>query len=268
MLEFISFGSGSSGNCYLLRTDNDALLVDVGVGLRTLKKHFLEYGVSFSDIHHVLVTHDHADHIKSVGSLANDYHLPVYATSEVHHGILLNKCVRSKISTADRKIIEKDKTYQLGEFTVTPFHVPHDSVDCVGYRIVCQDTVVCIMTDAGVVTAQMQQLIGEANLLVIEADYDIEMLQKGSYPQDLKERILGETGHLSNRDCAEAIANYATPSLRQVCLCHLSDKNNHPILARKTVEMILRQHGIIAGVDFHLDCLKRNKPTGPFLIHE
>jgi phosphoribosyl 1,2-cyclic phosphodiesterase len=266
MLEFISFGSGSSGNCYLLRTDTDALIVDVGVGLRTLKKHFLEYGVSFSDIHNVIVTHDHADHIKSVGSLSNDYHLPVYATAEVHHGIMLNKCVRSKISQADKKIIEKDKTYQLGEFRVTPFHVPHDSIDCVGYRIECQNTIVCIMTDAGAVTEQMQHLIGEANFLVIEADYDIEMLVKGGYPRELKERILGETGHLSNRDCGEAIATYATPALRQVCLCHLSDRNNHPELARKTVEMILRQHGIIAGVDFKLNCLKRNKPTGPFLL--
>ena len=175
MLEFISFGSGSSGNCYLLRTDTDALIVDVGVGLRTLKKHFLEYGVSFSDIHHVIVTHDHADHIKSVGSLSNDYHLPVYATAEVHHGIMLNKCVRSKISQADKKIIEKDKTYQLGEFRVTPFHVPHDSIDCVGYRIECQNTIVCIMTDAGAVTGQMHHRIGEANFRVIEADHDGQM---------------------------------------------------------------------------------------------
>ena len=268
MLEFISFGSGSSGNCYLLRTDNDALLVDVGVGIRLLKKRFAEYGFSFSQIHHVLVTHDHADHIKSVGSFANEYHVPVYATQEVHHGIFLNRCVRNKISSADKKIIEKDKTYQLGDFQVTPFHVPHDSTDCVGYRIECQDRVVCIITDSGVITEQMKKLIGEAHFLVIEADYDIEMLMKGSYPPELKDRILGETGHLSNRDSGEAIALYATPRLRQVCLCHLSDKNNHPDLARYTVEQILRQHGIIAGVDFQLDCLKRNVPTGPFLIHD
>lgn len=268
MLEFLSFGSGSSGNCYLLRTDNDALLVDVGVGVRFLKKRFAEYGVSVSQIHHVLITHDHADHIKSVGSFANDYHVPIYATEAVHHGIFLNKCVRNKISSADKKIIEKDKTYQLGDFTVTPFHVPHDSSDCVGFRIVYHDTVVCIMTDAGYITEQMKQLIGEADFLVIEADYDVEMLMEGPYPPNLKDRILGETGHLSNRDCGEAIAQYATPRLKHVCLCHLSDKNNHPTLARYTVEQILRQHGIIAGLDFRLDCLKRNVPTGPFLLQE
>lgn len=87
MLRFISFGSGSSGNSYYLYTETDSLLIDVGVGLRSLKKHFHNYGLRFEDIHHILVTHDHADHVKSVGSLSNDYHLPVYTTSKVHRGI-------------------------------------------------------------------------------------------------------------------------------------------------------------------------------------
>ena len=82
MLRFISFGSGSSGNCYYLFTETDSLLIDVGVGIRTLKKHFHNYGLSFEDVHNILITHDHADHVKSVGSLSNDYHLPVYTSLE------------------------------------------------------------------------------------------------------------------------------------------------------------------------------------------
>lgn len=83
MLRFISFGSGSSGNCYYLFTETDSLLIDVGVGIRTLKKHFHNYGLRFEDVHNILITHDHADHVKSVGSLSNDYHLPVYTTRKV-----------------------------------------------------------------------------------------------------------------------------------------------------------------------------------------
>lgn len=98
MLRFISFGSGSSGNCYYLYTETDSLMIDVGVGLRSLKKHFRNYGLKFEEIHHILVTHDHADHVKSVGSLSNDYHLPVYTTRKVHEGIERNYCVRKRFS--------------------------------------------------------------------------------------------------------------------------------------------------------------------------
>ena len=94
MLKFISFGSGSSGNCYMLMTPTDGLLIDIGVGLRGLKKDFRNYGLSMSQVHHVLITHDHADHIKSVGSYSNDYKVPVYATEKVHEGINRNYCVQ------------------------------------------------------------------------------------------------------------------------------------------------------------------------------
>ena len=135
MLKFISFGSGSSGNCYELATSTDALLIDVGVGLRGLKKSCRDYGCSLSQIHHVLVTHDHADHIKSVGSFSHDYSVPVYATKEVHEGINRNYCVTKKLAPGLTCYVEKGVTQQIGEFLVTPFAVPHDSSDNVGYLI-------------------------------------------------------------------------------------------------------------------------------------
>jgi phosphoribosyl 1,2-cyclic phosphodiesterase len=110
----------------------------------------------------------------------------------------------------------------------------------------------------------MQHHIGEANYLVLEANYDEEMLRTGPYPQHLKERISSGNGHLSNKVCAETIANYATPALRHVWLCHLSEENNHPELARITVEQELRKHGIVVGVDFKMDVLKRKHPSGPY----
>lgn len=261
MLKFLSIGSGSSGNCYYLQTANDALLIDSGVGIRTIKKYMHDYNISLNGVNKILITHDHADHIKSVGVISTEYNIPVYATREVHGGIERNYCVPKKIQQENCKYIEKGVRVKLGDFYVTPFAVPHDSAGNVGYRIEAEGVTFCLMTDVGHVTEEMQQYIGEANYLVLEANYDSEMLRNGPYPQHLKERIDGPTGHLSNNDCAEAIANYATADLKHVWLCHLSEENNHPVLALKTIEQVLRSYGIIAGKDFVVEDLKRKTPS-------
>lgn len=265
MLKFISFGSGSSGNCYLLYSATDGLLIDSGLGTRILKKRLKDYGLTLSSVvSNILITHDHADHVKSVGCVSHDNNLPVYATQQVHNGIKRNYCVRHKVDDSLIRLIEKGKEIELGEFKVTPFEVPHDSSDNVGYKIVWQDIVFCIITDAGHVTSEMQTYISQANYLVIEANHSEEMLLGGPYPQYLKERILGPNGHLSNTACAEALAKNATSKLHHVWLCHLSEENNHPELARKTVEETLHTNGIIIGTNFKLDVLKRKSPSEIF----
>jgi phosphoribosyl 1,2-cyclic phosphodiesterase len=264
MLNFISFGSGSSGNCYYLYTEKDGLLIDTGVGLRILKKHFHDFGLKPAQVNYVLVTHDHADHVKSVGSFSCDFNVPVYASRKVHNGIASNYCVRRKIDNENIRVIQEGDTFQLGDFTITSFPVPHDSSDNLGFKIVCEGISFCLMTDAGHVSDEMKTFIGEADYLVIEANHDEEMLRVGPYPQYLKDRILGPIGHLSNKDCAAAIAENATPKLKHVWLCHLSEENNHPELARKTVEMVLQSYGLLPGKDFLLDVLKRKMPSGVF----
>lgn len=264
MLKFISFGSGSSGNCYFLATPTDALLIDIGVGLRGLKKHCRDYGCSLSKVRRVLITHDHADHIKSVGSFSNDYNVPVYATREVHVGINRNCCVVKKVAPALACVLEKGQTQQLGDFRVTPFGVPHDSTDNVGYLVEAEGVAFCIITDAGMVTDEMKTYIARANYLVIEANHDVEMVLNGPYPQFLKDRILSQTGHLNNNECGVALAENMSEHLRHVWLCHLSEENNHPELARKTVGAVLRNYGIVAGADLQLEVLKRTTPMGPY----
>jgi len=261
MLNFITFGSGSSGNCYYLYTEEESLMIDVGVGARTLKKFFREYGLQLNAIDNILITHDHADHVKSVGSISHDYGIPVYTTHRVHVGIENNYCVRCKISQERVKVIEPGTTFNLGNFEITPFSVPHDSLDNVGYKIKYGEVIFCIITDAGHITEDMSQYISEAHYLVIEANHDEEMLFAGPYPQYLKDRIVSSIGHLSNKDCGEALSQYATMDLKHVWLCHLSEENNHPELARKTVEQILRSYGIVPGKDFLLDVLKRKTPS-------
>lgn len=261
MLKFISFGSGSSGNSYFLYTETDGLLIDAGVGVRALKRHFKEYGLSLSNVKNILVTHDHADHVRCVGNLSRDYDIPVYATERVHQGIRNNYCVKCKISQERTKIIEKGSTFQINDFKITSFGVPHDSTDCVGYQVRCYGVCFVVMTDVGHVTDEMKPFIASANYLVIEANHDEEMLLRGSYPKHLQQRILSDNGHLSNYNCGVAITENATPELKHVWLCHISEDNNHPELARKTVEQVLRSHGIIAGTDFQLEVLRRKIPS-------
>ncbi len=264
MLRFISFGSGSSGNCYFLYTDTDGIMIDCGVGVRKLKKYFHDYGLHISDIHNILVTHDHADHVKSVGSVCSDNHLPVYSTLEVHQGIYRNWCVKNKIDDSLKRFLTKGETIKIGEFAVTPFAVPHDSADNVGYCIEYSNIVFTIITDCGHITEEIKKYIRKSNYLVIEANHGVEKLRDGKYPEILKRRIASDFGHLSNEDCAAALVENATLNLRKVWLCHLSDENNHPELARKTVEGILRDHGIVIGKEFDMEVLRRKAPNGVY----
>lgn len=264
MLKFISFGSGSSGNCYYLSTATDGLLIDIGVGIRTLKKHFRDYGVCLDSVKRILITHDHADHIKSVGAFSHDYNVPVFATQKVHRGIDHNYCVQRKLTLDHKKYVEPGVAMQLGKFCVTAFRVPHDASENVGYRIEAEGIVFVIITDAGSVTDEMKAQISSANYLVIEANHDAEMLDNGPYPAYLRMRIKSNIGHLSNAECGMCLAENMTESLRHIWLCHLSEENNHPELARKTVDGILRSYGIIPGKDVELEVLKRKMPSGVY----
>lgn len=261
MLNFLCFGSGSSGNCYYLYTETVGILIDAGLGTRTLKKNFADYGLSMSHVSALLVTHDHADHVKSVGSISSEWNLPVYTTPLVHRGIEGNYCVRKKIRPGYERYIQHGESFNIGDLLITCFKVPHDSTDNVGYRIKYGDVTFCLITDAGRVTDEMKPFITEANYLVIESNYELEKLQQGPYPQYLKDRIVSGNGHLSNKECAKSIAENASPELKHVWLAHLSEENNHPELARKTVESVLREYGLITGKDFMLDVLKRRTPS-------
>ena len=264
MLKFISFGSGSSGNCYYLGTATDGLIIDIGIGIRTLKKYCKEYGIQLNSVKRILITHDHADHIKSVGALSHDMNLPVYATHKVHEGIDKNYCITRKVSADHKKEIVPGESITLGDFKVKPFAVPHDASENVGYEIEVEGVVFVVITDVGRITEDICASIRRANYLVIEANHDVEMLKTGPYPDYLKQRIRSGNGHLSNMECGEALVENMTEALKHVWLCHLSEENNHPELARKTVETILRSHGVIPGKDLELEVLKRKTPTGVY----
>ena len=262
MLNFICLGSGSSGNCYYLWTDEGGIMIDAGIGIRGIKKIFREYGLSFRLLNAIFVTHEHADHIKAVGALSDDQNLPVYATAKVHEGMMRNYCMTTKVKTERCKILEKNTSIELVGFSITPFTVPHDSSDNVGYLIKTKGKTFCLITDAGSVTEEMKSYIKQADYLVIEANYDDHMLAMGPYPPYLKVRIASDSGHMCNTCTAQTLIENGFDKLKYVWLCHLSEENNHPELARKTVEAAIQSQGLLVGKDIHLEVLKRKVPSG------
>ena len=178
MLKFISFGSSSSGNCYYLSTATDALIIDIGVGIRTLKKHCKDYGVQLNSVKRVLITHDHADHIKSVGSFSHDYKVPVYATKLVHKGIDQNYCVARKVASEMKQILIPQQPVQLGDFIVTPIPVPHDASENVGYEIQVEGCTFTILTDVGRITDDIKAAMVAICLCIVSADRQINLKER------------------------------------------------------------------------------------------
>lgn len=262
-ISFISLASGSSGNCYYLGTPEYGILIDAGIGIRLIRKVLKDSNIDFCKIVAVLVTHDHADHIKTVGCLGEKYNIPVYATETVHKGIAKSRYVE-EVLVGSRRIIIKEEPFRIRDFEVTAFEVPHDSSDNVGYHIVCGQHKFTIATDVGHITETVSTYLCKANHIILEANYDEEMLRYGTYPAFLKERIVSPTGHLSNREAAEFLATHYTPEIKDVWLCHLSRDNNHPELAFKTVDIRLFQEGIRVGKDLSLVALKRTTPSDIF----
>lgn len=259
-IQFICLGSGSSGNCFYLGTERCGVLIDAGIAARTIKKHLKEAGIDIEKLRGVLVTHDHADHIKALGSLGEKLHIPIYTTSLVHQGIARSYCMTERLITSARTI-EKEQPFELGDFCIECFEVPHDGTDNVGYCIQIGQTTFTFLTDLGEITPTAARYIDRANYLIIEANYDTDMLHMGPYPHHLKERIASSTGHMSNADTARYLAHHLPPHVRHIWLCHLSKDNNHPELALKTVELALRDQGILVGKELEVTALKRTTPS-------
>ena len=256
-MKLISFGSGSCGNCYYIESDGRGVVIDAGIGIRKLKKYFGDYGVNPGAIEAVLVTHDHADHVKSVGMLSAAYGLPVYATARVHEGIRRNYCVRRKVDPACVVTVAPGAPFAVAGLTIEPFAVPHDSLDNVGYKITAGMATLSLITDAGRVTPAMADAVAAADYLIIESNYDEDMLWAGRYPVSLKRRVAGGDGHLSNGQCAAAVAAYASDRLRHVWLCHLSADNNRPDVALAAVRGVLAASGRPGLASLPVDVMRR-----------
>lgn len=254
---FFSLGSGSSGNCYYLGNSKYGILIDAGIGPRIIKKRLAEHGVDMSTIWGVIITHDHYDHIRSVGYLGEKQNIPVYATEAVHRAISRTPLVRQKLNGSVR-MIKKWIPFKIEDLKITAFPVPHDSMENVGYFIEFGNQKLMLATDIGVITDDIRGFMLKANHLVIESNYDEDMLVNGSYPHHLKDRITNGTGHLSNKETAQFLAKNYSAKLKNIWLCHLSGDNNHPQIAYDTVASELASSGVKVGEEVKLSVFGRN----------
>lgn len=268
-LIFRSFGSGSSGNCYYLGTRERGILIDAGISARSIQRSLREMGLELSPhyIMGVLITHDHADHIRAVGTLGERVHIPIYTTPLIHEGIDRNYGVREKLRTS-RRYFEREQPWELFGMKINTFGISHDSsAECIGYTIDYQGQHFMIATDCGEPNELMENAIREANHIVIEANHDEQLLLNGPYPTYLKERILSPRGHQSNDTCGRLLAKNWHEGLRNIWLCHLSLENNDPEVAYRTVADHLLKIGVTPGTDCNLHTLDRLLPSPVFTLN-
>jgi len=264
MVRFISFTSGSCGNCSFLGNESEGILIDAGVSMRRLKKYLADNQMSFDNIKAVLVTHDHLDHIRHLGSYCKKLNLPVYTTPKIHAALSRHNFTQGAINPC-RKDICTDEWTEIAGMKVLCFEVPHDATQTVGYAITIGGHKFVIMTDIGRMTEEALNLSRHADTVVIESNYDLQMLLAGSYTYELKMRIIQGCGHLSNDECSDAIKSFYHPELKNLILCHLSENNNTPEMALKSARAALDELGVPQG-SVALRHLPRHIPSPMFYL--
>lgn len=268
-IKFKSFSSGSCGNCYFLGLEEDgeisaSVVIDAGVSLRSLKRELAREGLALESVHAVLVTHDHMDHIRSLGSFCKYLKKPVWATRTLHEALAHHSFTEKYILPCRREFAEGGwSEIVAGKIAVKAFEVPHDATQTVGFAIVIGGYTFVIMTDIGEMTKEALEFASKADTVVIESNYDVDMLMGGPYTYELKMRICKGHGHLSNDQCAAAIKKFWHDDLRNIFLCHLSEHNNTPELAHKCSEKALIELGVEA---FPLRALPRQTASPLFIL--
>ena len=268
MLKFQSISSGSCGNCYYLGFDDIesghkyGLIIDAGVSARRLKQVLSLGGLDAESLSAVLITHDHADHIRSLASFCKRIGKPVYATTVLHKALARRSFAGDNLAACRKDLVEGEWN-AIGSFNVRYFYVPHDATQTVGYVIKYAGETFVIMTDIGRMTPEAEKWASLADTVVIEANYDKEMLANGPYPKDLQERISSGNGHLSNDECAAAVSRFVHLGLKNIFLCHLSEHNNTPELA---VEAVTAALSAFPQYNIRLMALPRQTPSGLMLL--
>jgi len=263
-MRFVSFSSGSCGNCSLLLGLHSGIMIDAGVSIRRIKKELESLHLGYADISAILVTHDHGDHIRSLGSFCKRLAVPVWTTQVLNDALLRHPFTRDWIGPCKQNLTPGVWNPVTEDFDVQYFVVPHDATQCVGYAIRSGEELFVLMTDMGHTTSEALQWASLATTVVVESNYDMDMLLGGDYPQELKNRISHGIGHLSNDACAEAIAAFLHPGLKNLFLCHLSGNNNTPELAYASARAALMAAGVDPGT-INLRVLKRGIAS-PLLV--
>lgn len=277
-LYYMSLGSGSSGNCCYIGTKRGGILVDAGVKTDEVVRMLASNGISMSSVKALLLTHDHSDHVRYAYNIVRNHkHIRLFCTNRVLGGILRRHSISKRIKDYHHPIF-KEIPFSVLDFEITAFEVPHDGTDNMGFSIDFDGRHFVLATDLGAVTDRARYYMSRANYLVIEANYDLQMLKFGRYPEYLKARIQTDNGHMDNEATGAFLKEIVNPELKYVFLCHLSQDNNTPAKALKAVRDALESAGKVVGnaaetildrkADIQLMALPRFEPSRFFVFRK
>lgn len=256
MLKFCSLYSGSSGNCLFVSSKHTKVLIDCGTSCKKVCEGLASIDSSIEDIDAILVTHEHSDHVQSLGMVSKKFNIPVYANLETWNAMEKQK---EKILENNIKLFENDTDFTLNDLTIHPFSTPHDAANPCGFNIHNGKRKLSIATDLGHMNNDIIHQLEKSSFILLESNYEPEVLKMSKYPFYLKQRIAGPNGHLSNETAGKTIANLMKKDLKEVVLGHLSKESNFPELAYKTVtEELMNLNADINTI--RLSVANRNEP--------
>ena len=260
-MRFMSIASGSSGNCIYVGDENTHILIDAGISKKRIEEGLNTIGLTVDDLSAVFVTHEHIDHIGGLGVLTRKCHAPVYATKGTINGIFQTSSL-GKIDREQFIEIREDHCLTVGDITVDSMKISHDAAQPVAYRFLKGDKKIAVATDLGMITEENEEKLKGMDAILLEANHDVNMLQVGPYPYYLKQRILGNRGHLSNENAGRLLSRIVHDDLKHIFLGHLSKENNMPALAYEAVRLeITMGDNPYEASDFSIDIAKRSEPS-------
>ena len=256
MIKFCSLISGSSGNCTFISSGDTKLLIDCGMSGKNLEKLLSLIDVRPSDINAMLITHEHTDHVRGAGVVCRRYNIPIAATQKTHMAMDIGN-----ISDENRILINPYEDFEIGNIGIKAFSIPHDAADPVGYSFFAENKKYTLATDMGNMSDRLLDEIKGSHSVILESNHDVEMLRIGPYPYPLKQRILGDFGHLSNELAAQTALALVKSGTQNIMLGHLSENNNTPEIAQLETYNVLTQAGVKVGTDVSLCVARRHNIT-------
>ena len=232
MFNFCSLYSGSSGNSLFVESKNTKILIDAGVSCKKIDQALQDINVDPSTLDGILVTHEHRDHVQSLGTISKKFDLPVFVNQETLDEM---PAQRDKIAEKNIKLFKVDDKFEVGDLLIKPFAIPHDAANPCGFSVYKDKSKISVATDIGHMTNSILKSLEESLFVLLEANYDPKVLQCSSYPFVLKSRIAGPTGHLPNEMAGKTISYLLQSGLKNAMLGHLSKESNFPELAYQTV---------------------------------
>ncbi|GMX67387.1 metallohydrolase [Paenibacillus elgii] len=237
-IRFCVLGSGSTGNATVVATEEGKVLIDAGLSAKKIDQLLKERGMSASELDAIVVTHEHADHIKGLGAVARKYDLPVYANEKTWAE--LDRQI-GEIAEEKRCVMKTGEMLEFGSLQVESYGISHDAAEPVGYCFYHEEEKLSVATDLGYMSSKVKEKIQDSDVLVLESNHDIEMLRMGRYPWNIKRRILSDVGHLSNEAAGIGLVDVMTAKTKRVYLAHLSRDHNLMDLARLTVNSMVEE---------------------------